>query len=125
LKREPEELDGLVSDALRRLGPITAYALAASLRERGHPMTEIQAYRVLKRLIARGQVRHIWLGRRYAAHPPADPSSLALVCRACARTRFTAAPQVQADLRGRAATLEFCVGEIVLEVSGLCDQCLP
>lgn len=123
MKRGPEELDALIADALRRFGPITAYALASAMRERGHRMTEIQAYRVLKRLIARDEARQVWLGRRYAARTRGEPPSMALVCRTCDRVRFTPAVDAYAALRAHAAATGFTVGDVVLEASGLCGGC--
>lgn len=123
MKRDPESLDALVAGALRRFGPITAYALAAALREQGDGITEVQAYRVLKRLIARGQARHVWLGRRYVACEPGVEPAMALVCRACGRTRFAPAPQDHAMLRARAVEMGFKADEIIIEAGGLCARC--
>lgn len=99
MKRRPAELDELVAGALRRIGPITAYALASALWGQGDPMTEVQAYRVLKRLIARGEAQQIWLGRRNAARRPSEAPSTALVCRACERTVFAPAVEAHAAFR--------------------------
>lgn len=123
MKREPEELDALVEGALQRRGPIGAYALAASLREQGYAMSEAQAYRVLKRLIARGQVRQTWLGRRYTMRRISDPPVLALSCEGCGTLRLVPAPGLDAALRATAAAQGFAVEETILETSGQCDAC--
>lgn len=123
MKREPEELDALVEGVLQRRGPIGAYALAASLREQGYAMTEAQAYRVLKRLIARGQARQIWLGRRYLMRRPSDPPALALSCSSCGSLRLVPVPSLDAELRATATAHGFAVEDAILEASGRCDTC--
>ncbi len=123
MKRDPEHLDALVADTLRRVGPVSAYSLSSSLREQGHSLTETQAYRVLRRLIARGDVRQIWLGRRYMMRQRSDPLAIALVCRTCGRIIFTPAGQAHEVLSKTAAGLGFKVEDVIIEMAGLCSGC--
>lgn len=120
MRRDSEELDGLIVEALRRVGPITAPALAAVLRARGDPMSDAQAYRVLKRLMARGDIRQIWLGRRYALRTRNDPPSLMLACSGCGDVRAVPSKVAHTKLRAAASAAGFEVEEIILEVVGRC-----
>lgn len=88
-------------------------------------MSEAQAYRVLKRLMARGDIRQIWLGRRYALRTRRDSPSLILACSGCGDVRAVPCKAAHATLRAAASALGFDVEEVVLEVSGRCngDDC--
>lgn len=88
-------------------------------------MSEAQAYRVLKRLIARGDARHIWLGRRYVLRKRADPPLLMLSCSGCGNVHAVPCKAADATLRAAASVLGFVVDEVILEVSGRCSNCGP
>ena len=122
MKRQPEELDALVVSALRP-SPISAPALAGSLLEQGYPMTEAQAYRVLKRLVARGEARQIWLGRRYAVIGGAALPTLVLACSGCGGVSFAPASSLYVALRTMAAAQGFQTEEVILEAAGRCAAC--
>lgn len=123
MKRRSGELDALVVGALAAIGPATAYALAAWLRGRGDGMPEIQVYRVMRRLMARGEARQVWLGRRYVSSSPGNPPAVALACRACGTLAFMPAAGVDAALRVRAAVQGFRVDEVIIEAAGRCARC--
>lgn len=124
MKRSPAELDALVAQALLEAGPVSAYELSAWLGRHGNPVREVQVYRVLKRLIARGQARQVWLGRRYVAQYPGAAPVLALSCRACSTLETVAAPRIDRALRELAVERGFSVDETVMEASGLCRACV-
>lgn len=125
MTREPNDLDRLVDEALRRIGPTTAYALASWIRGCGERMTEVQVYRSLRRLMARGCARHIRLGRRYAACAPRDGDVLALACRRCGRLRLVPEQAAHRRLRQLAVAHNVAADETIVEVVGVCSICEP
>ena len=123
MNRGADDIDALVVGALAAIGPTTACALAAWLRERGDGMLEAQVYRVLRRLIGRAQARLVLLDRRYVAASPGEPPTIALVCRACGGLTLVRAIETHARLRARAAMQMFRTEAAIIEVLGLCAGC--
>lgn len=80
-------------------------------------------YRVLKRLEALGEARHIWLGRRYARSVSTDAPALSLVCSVCGSMRFENATALYQALRELAAGCGFKADEVITEVGGRCASC--
>lgn len=123
MKRDPARLDVLVTEALAAIGPAGASALAVWLRVRGNSMSEVQVYRVMRRLVGRGAVRQIWLGRRFIISAPDNRSALALTCRSCGRLDFAPGRDVDQALRSLATPTKFEIEQVILEVAGLCERC--
>lgn len=122
-KRLPADLDALVRAALDRLGAATAAGVAAAVADAGSPMTEVQVYRVLGRLVGRGDVRPVLTGRRFMPADPAKSGSVTLACLACDGIEVAESEDIGADLTGLARSRGFRVSSVVAEVAGICAQC--
>ncbi|WP_136163732.1 Fur family transcriptional regulator [Sphingomonas flavalba] len=120
--RRPSPLDRLVLQTLREAGrPLSAYAITRRSVASGAPLSPTQAYRVLDRLVARGEVQRIAL---LAAYLPARADRPGvLVCRRCrAVTAVTVAALAPAIEQIRQAT-GFVVARAHVELPGLRARC--
>ncbi|MCA3254186.1 MAG: hypothetical protein INF91_01055 [Alphaproteobacteria bacterium] len=122
-KRSPAYLDALVRAALDRLGAATAAGVAAAVADAGSPMTEVQVYRVLGRLVVSGDVRPVLTGRRFMSADPARPDCVTLVCVACDGIEVAPTEDITADLADLARSRGFRVASVVAEVAGICARC--
>lgn len=123
MKRSAAELDELLRQALRSIGPASTRALAAWLANRSDGMPDAQIYRVLKRLVDGGEVQHCWLASSYFVVERFGAGRLALVCRSCGDVRPVAAGDLHGELRERAHAAGFSVLETIVETSGVCASC--
>jgi Fe2+ or Zn2+ uptake regulation protein len=102
--------------------PATAYELAERSRESSTPLSPMQAYRVLGRLVDRGSVRRIELLSAYVLAPDA-PTGFR-VCRNCGQCEPFLINNFAQIVHQLQIVMSFVVTRSVFEVTGTCHQCL-
>ncbi|WP_211151946.1 hypothetical protein [Novosphingobium sp. HR1a] len=102
--------------------PYSAYEITRVAAQQGSPLSAMQAYRVLVRLIDRGQVMRIETLNAYALAP--GVGSGFVVCRRCRTARTIILPNREPDMRALCGAIGFSLSAMVVEASGLCEPCL-
>lgn len=120
--RSAGELDQIVLSTLKAGLPCSAYEITRVAAQQGSPLSAMQAYRVLERLIHRGQVMRIETLNAYALAP--DQGSGFVVCRRCRTARTIILPDRKPDMRALCGTIGFSLSTMVVEASGLCAPCM-
>ncbi|WP_232495524.1 hypothetical protein [Novosphingobium kaempferiae] len=120
--RSARQLDQIVLSTLKAGLPYSAYEITRMAAQQGSPLSAMQAYRVLVRLIHRGQVMRIETLNAYALAP--EQGSGFVVCRRCRTARTIVLPDREPDMRALCGTVGFSLSTMVVEASGLCAPCL-
>lgn len=120
--RQPADLERRVMEHLRASNhPLGAHEIARRSRQTGSPLAPNQVYRILERLLQRGEVRRIELLSAYTLAQ--DDKAGFAVCADCRTvTPFEAeylAGQIEQLCRARG----FESAMPIIEVSGLCPEC--
>lgn len=126
ITRRPEDLEELVTAALRRCrGSVSAYRLAQLLNKGGTDLVRPQqVYRVLDRLIDAGLVQKIEAWRAYLlVKRSAPPEPLLLLCRECASVEAITAPGLRSRLAALAQAQGFAPSRFAMELIGRCAKC--
>lgn len=120
--RSPAMLDDYVIAMLRAANhPLGAYDIARKSRQSGDPLAPNQVYRILDRLVARGDVQRVEL---LSAYVPSDGKRLGfMVCRSCHAVHGFAMNEVMEALGPLCASHEFTAETAVVEISGQCRDC--
>lgn len=120
--RSPEELDQSVMEALGASNrPLGAYEIAAQSRNSGMPLAPNQVYRILDRLIARGDVQRVEL---LASYLPARGERCGfMVCRSCQAVETFEMEKLADRLAPLCKAHGFAPSASVVEISGLCSEC--
>lgn len=120
--RRPSPLDRLVLQTLREAGrPLSAYAITRRSVASGAPLSPTQAYRVLDRLVARGEVQRIAL---LAAYLPARADRPGvLVCRRCRAVTAVTVAALAPAIEQLCRRFGFAAPHAHVELSGLCERC--
>ena len=101
--------------------PLGAYDIARLSRQNGSPLAPNQVYRILDRLIDRGQV---WRVELLSAYMPAQEGLGALaVCKECRTATSFDAGNTGSDLVELCHANGFAPAASIIEVSGLCPEC--
>ena len=119
--RKAEQLDRVVGKVLSSRALLTAYVIARIAASLGLPLSATQVYRVLDRLIARGQVVRIETLNAYTFAPDCGYGFVA--CRKCRTVKPIALPVVGQNIQDLCVAMGFAISKPVLEVSGLCVPC--
>lgn len=120
--RSSGELDQIVLSTLDVGLPQSAYEITRVAAQQGSPLSAMQAYRVLVRLIHRGQVMRIETLNAYALAP--EQGSGFVVCRRCRTARTIILPEREPDIRALCGAIGFSLSTMIVEASGLCEPCL-
>lgn len=107
--------------------PLGAYDLLAGLQQdNGHALAPTSVYRALKFLMMHGFVRRI--ESRNAFLPSIGNgrpfASMYLLCKACGRVAEIETERVEQIVRQQAASIGFEVARPVIEIEGICHDCL-
>lgn len=120
--RSPEELDRCVMEALGTSNhPLGAYEIVARSRKSGMKLAPNQVYRILDRLVARGDVQRIELLASYL--PARGKRSGFMVCRSCKAVETFDVGELTDTLAPLCEAHGFAPSTSVVELSGLCTEC--
>lgn len=120
--RSPGQLDQCVMDALGASNrPLGAYEIAARSRKSDMPLAPNQVYRILDRLIARGDVQRVELLASYL--PARGKRTGFMVCRACQAVETFDVGELADTLAPLCEAQGFTPSASVIELSGLCTDC--
>jgi Fur family transcriptional regulator, zinc uptake regulator len=121
--RRPAALDASVLSLLRQCTkPVTAYGLAERSQASPVPLSPMQAYRVLDRLMEQGLVRRVELLSAYTLD--GDMATGFMVCRHCDRCESFPVPRYAQIIERLQSASGFAVSRSVFEMSGTCQRCL-
>lgn len=101
--------------------PLGAYEIAARSRKSGMNLAPNQVYRILDRLIARGDVQRVELLASYL--PARGKRSGFMVCRSCKAVETFEMEELADALAPLCKTHGFAPSASVVELSGLCTEC--
>lgn len=101
--------------------PLSAYDIAARLRENGHPIVMMSVYRSLGRLCSRRSVEKIETTARFRIKDA--PRTVLMVCIACGATTALPVPGHHEAIEHAVVAAGFPVQRMVLEAVGLCAAC--
>jgi len=120
--RSPEQLDQCVMDVLGASNrPLGAYKIAAQRRKSSIPLAPSQVYRILDRLIARGDVQRVELLASYL--PARGKRAGFMVCRACQAVETFDVEELANTLAPFCEGHGFAPSASVIELSGLRIDC--
>ncbi len=125
-KRAPvfpaERLDQALIDLLAQADiPLSAYDIAARLRDLGRPLAVMSIYRALDRLCSRNAIEKIGMLSAYRIKD--IPKAVLTICVSCGETRPLPASDVYDELEGVVVRSGFLPASMALEVAGLCADC--
>lgn len=107
---------------LRYPRPLTGLQLVELLHGEGERVPPSQVYRALKRLIDGGAACKVLVAGGYV---PAGPGpAILLWCRGCGAVQALPCPELFARLEAGAATAGMADARSLVEVPGLCAQCV-
>ncbi|MBB6425305.1 Fur family transcriptional regulator [Sphingopyxis sp. JAI128] len=120
--RQPADLDRCVMDQLHASNhPLGAYEIARQSRQAGSPLAPNQVYRILDRLLERGEVRRVEL---LSAYTPAQDDKVGFaVCKNCGSVTSFETEDLAEELDQLCRARGFEPATPILEVSGLCPEC--
>ncbi|WP_447725803.1 superoxide dismutase[Cu-Zn] [Sphingomonas koreensis] len=101
--------------------PLGAYDIAHRSSERGVPLANAQVYRVLGRLIAKGEVQRIELLSAYLATRGARTGFM--VCRSCRSVETFPVSAMERAIDRLCRAAGFSASRTLLELSGTCAEC--
>ncbi|MES2884117.1 MAG: transcriptional repressor [Pseudomonadota bacterium] len=112
---------------LAQKAPLSAYDILANLETRlKKKLAPPTVYRALEFLLEQGLIHRLESNNTYLAcdHPGERHESVYLVCTGCGATQEVDDPSVGKLLQSRAAAYGFSPSRQVIEIQGLCRQCL-
>lgn len=112
---------------LAQKAPLSAYDILAQLETRlGKKLAPPTVYRALDFLLEQGLIHRLETSNTYLVcdHPGAHHESVYLACTQCGATQEVDDDAISALLQSRAQTFGFRPSKQVIEVQGLCRQCL-
>lgn len=121
--RKASEIDGLVNRLIQDAEtPISAYEISARATMAGTPISPVQVYRTLHRLLFRGDVLRIESLSAYMAKTATTDACL--ICSDCRNAQCIPASDAVAMLQDRAQSCGFVVAETIMEIVGRCAACM-
>ena len=107
--------------------PLSAYAIIPLMgKQTGHKIAPVTVYRALKTLTEAGVVTRIESRNAYVLcqHPHENHDCLFFICRNCGSAIEAPDSKIRPLLREEAATLGFDINKQILEIVGLCKDCM-
>lgn len=122
VQRKAADLDRQVVEQLKASNhPLGAYEITRRSHETGSPLAPNQVYRVLDRLIERGEVQRIEL---LSAYIPANGAEMGFAtCKVCRSATSFEAEELARELEQACRSQGFKALTPILEVLGVCPEC--
>ena len=108
-------------------GPLSAYDIIPLMAKQvGHAVAPATVYRALSHLAEHGLVTRIESRNAYilCRHPHEEHDCLFFICRQCGTALEAPDSQISRLVRSEAASLGFGIKKQVMEVIGLCKNCI-
>jgi len=107
--------------------PLGAYQLLNQLQSDGRSAAPPTIYRALDFLMAQGLIHRLASNNTYlaCAHPQQDHEAVFLVCQHCGQTQEIHTDGINQSIQEKAAAYKFNVVHTSVEVTGMCQKCLP
>ena len=102
--------------------PSSGLQLADMMRGEGHIVPLSQVYRTLRLLADSGSIRKVYLANGYII--AGETAAIDLYCQSCGVLTIIATTEEVDDLCRVAGTAGFNVLRLVVEISGVCRDCL-